>query len=285
MIWLIGCKGMLGKDVAQRLAMHKLPYWGTDSEVDITDGKALARFIAGKDISWIINCAAYTAVDKAETDSERAYAINATGAGNIAHVARQLAAKLIHFSTDYVFSGKGQNSYRETDAVDPQSNYGKSKCAGEKFVISLKKYYLFRISWLYGLHGPNFVATMLRLFREKEELRIVGDQIGSPTYTVQLAENIVTLIQNDRDAFGIYHYSDAGFISWFEYACQIKALAQELAMPIKDVRLHKIATQDYPTPAIRPQNSRMDTSKVQKLLEFKIVNWQENLTRFFEELT
>jgi len=198
-IWLIGNKGMLGKQIEEELVTNKLPFFSTDKEVDITDLKNLNEFIRDKEINWIINCAAYTAVDKAEDEKDQAFLINSNGVENIAEIAKRLKAKVIHFSTDYVFNGSSKTPYIETDKTDPHSVYGESKLEGERHLIEKTEiFFIFRISWLYGIYGNNFVKTMMRLFKEKDQISVVNDQIGSPTYTGQLAKNIIHLIQSDR---------------------------------------------------------------------------------------
>jgi dTDP-4-dehydrorhamnose reductase len=184
MIWLIGNKGMLGTDVELSLIEERIDYIATDADVDITDINSLRTNVDGKGISWIINCSAYTAVDKAEEETEIAFSVNGDGVRNIATVAREKDAPLIHISTDYVYKGDIRGEYMEEDETAPLSIYGKSKLCGEQHLRNeWGKHFIFRLSWLYGLHGNNFIYTMLRLFKEKDEVRVVADQHGSPTYT------------------------------------------------------------------------------------------------------
>ena len=284
MIWLIGGKGMLGSDIAEALSSEGIAFISSDAETDITDIEQLRDFAKNKEIRWIINCAAYTAVDKAESEQELAHKINATGVGNISEIATEINAKLIHFSTDYVFNGSETKPYDETDIPNPIGIYGKTKLAGEIILKEqCQKYFIFRISWLYGVYGNNFVKTMVRLFNEKSELGIVSDQIGAPTYTETLAENIAKLIKSESDKYGIYHYSDNGDISWFDFATEIKDQAVKEGLAPESVKLKPITTDMYPTPAKRPANSRFDKSKV-KQLGFTINPWQENLKKYFAKL-
>ena len=227
-IWLLGDRGMLGRQIAGELKKKDLTFSASDLEVDIGDFQSLKDFSRGKKISWIINCAAYTAVDQAEIESAAAFRINAAGVENLAKLAAGLGAKLVHFSTDYVFDGQNNRPYRENDQPRPLSQYGLSKWQGEKLLLARwQSIFIFRISGLYGVFGKNFVSTMLRLFREKTEVRVVNDQFGSPTYAAALARNVVNLIGADGERFGLYHYCDSGAISWYDFAARIMARALE----------------------------------------------------------
>ena len=285
MIWLVGEKGMLGADIRESLISRKIPFFASDIDVDITDMQKINKFISGRAIRWIINCAAYTAVDKAETEQQEAQDLNAKGAKNLAKVAKLTGAKLIQFSTDYVFNGEKKSPYGEEDPVSPTSVYGKTKLAGEVEIRKhLDQYYIIRISWLYGIHGQNFVKTMLRLFDEKTELGIINDQIGGPTYTKQLASNIIKLLKAKEKPYGIYHYSDEGSISWYDFALEIKKIAQENGLLAKDPRINPITTDMYPLPAKRPENSCFNKQKVVNLLGFEIKDWKVNLKAYLKEM-
>ena len=284
MIWVIGCKGMLGRQLCAELDKGGRTYCASDIEVDITDVDAITRFVEGKEVDWMVNCSAYTAVDKAESDSAKAHAVNALGAGNLAVVAERVASKLVHFSTDYVFDGELDRPYKESDKVNPLSVYGKTKLAGEHLIQdNTSKAFIIRISWLYGRHGGNFVKTMLRLFSEKDELNVVNDQFGSPTYAAALSENIIRLVGSGSDAFGIYHYADDGYISWYDFAVRIKVFAREYGLSIKDVKINPVPSERYPTPARRPRNSRFDKTKVKRELNFEVSGWMDNLGSYFRE--
>jgi dTDP-4-dehydrorhamnose reductase len=190
MIWLVGVNGMLGREIAEKLSSEKMQFISSDIDVDITDKRALDAFVEDKNIDWIINASAYTAVDKAEAEEELAEKINAFGVGNLAAVARDKGAKIVHFSTDYVYNGEGTSFHKETDSVEPVSAYGRTKLNGEIAVQErLSKYFIFRISWLYGVYGNNFVKTMVKLFNDRPELNIINDQIGAPTNASGLAYN------------------------------------------------------------------------------------------------
>jgi dTDP-4-dehydrorhamnose reductase len=283
-IWLLGDRGMLGRQMALELQKRGLAFSASDREVDISDFKSLRVFSRGKKISWIINCAAYTAVDQAEIESDAAFRINAAGVENLARLAAGLGARLVHFSTDYVFDGRKHQPYRENDQPRPLSQYGLSKWQGEKLLLaSWRSIFIFRISGLYGVFGKNFVGTMLKLFRDKNEVRVVNDQFASPTYAAALARNVVSLIGADSERYGLYHYCDSGVISWYDFAVQIMARALENNLLEKKIPLLAITTADYPTRAVRPAYSVLDCGKVVRELNFDINDWRINLDDFFQE--
>lgn len=278
MIWLIGNKGMLGKEVEALLKENKLVFIASDQDVDISNLDQLWRFSSGKSISWIINCAAYTAVDKAEDEPDLAFKINAVGPYNIAKVARAIGAKLIHISTDYVFDGTQIGAYIETDVPNPQCIYGKSKYQGEVYIEqTINKYFIIRTAWLYGKHGSNFVHTMLRLFRERDEISVVGDQYGTPTYAPDLAMVLLKIMQSNSDAYGIYHFTNEGQISWYDFACEIYRLVQNNIIKNKTIHIKKIQTKDYPTKAARPGNSLLSKKKIKDTFQISIPFWQKSL--------
>lgn len=283
-IWLLGDRGMLGRQIAGELQTQGLAFFASDREVDIGDVQSLKEFCRGKKISWMINCAAYTAVDRAEIDGAAALRVNAAGAGNLAELAAGLGARLVHFSTDYVFDGQNRRPYRESDPPRPLSQYGSSKWQGEKLLLDgWRSVFIFRISGLYGVFGNNFVNTMLRLFREQDDVRVVNDQFASPTYAAALARNVVRLIGSDSERFGLYHYCDSGVISWYDFAARIQARALENNLCQKKIPLLAITAADYPTRAVRPAYSALDCSKVVRELNFDIHDWRINLDDFFEE--
>ena len=290
MIWLIGNKGMLGYEVEELLKKNNLPYIASDQEIDITDFSILVQYIKDKKIDWIVNCAAYTAVDKAEEEIEKAYCINRDGVKNIARIALDKQAKLIHISTDYVFDGKKnkQPAYTEENQANPMGIYGKSKLAGEREIISLlDKYFIIRTAWLYGVNGHNFVYTMLRLFREREAITVVDDQWGSPTYAADLAEVILKIIETGSDKFGIYHFTNEGVTNWYEFAREIYDQAKEIGIVngSRNVEINPIKTEEYPTAAIRPQYSVLSKDKVKKEFNLKIRNWYKALEDFLNILS
>ncbi len=283
MIWLIGNKGMLGSEIEALLKKSGLDYVASDRGVDITDKAIVEDFIKDKKIDWMVNCSAYTKVDRAESDSDLCEQINAKGPLNLAEVAKKAGAKLIHFSTDYVFDGTKESPYLPGDAPNPQSVYGLTKLKGEKNILATtNRFFIIRIAWLYGKYGPNFVKTMKRLFGEREELKIVSDQIGAPTYAFVLAQNVIGLIQKDSNAYGVYHYLDAGRISWYDFAVEIYRQAESRGFLPHSVKLLPVPTSEYPTPARRPAFSLLDTTLTQKKLGFKVRDWKENLTHYFD---
>jgi dTDP-4-dehydrorhamnose reductase len=283
-VWLVGADGMLGRQLAGEFSRRGLPFWASDREVDIADPGALAGFARGKRLGWIVNCAAYTAVDRAEAEPETAWAINACGVENLARLAARQGATLVHFSSDYVFAGDRSEPYREEDGPRPLSSYGRSKLGGERrLVAELERHFLLRISWLYGVHGANFVHTMLRLFREKDAVRVVNDQFGSPTYAAALAANVAGLVASGSERFGTYHYCDQGVISWFDFAVAIQELALGSGMIERRVAIEPIPTSAFPAAAVRPLRSVLGTGKVQRELDFQVRPWRANLEAFFRE--
>jgi dTDP-4-dehydrorhamnose reductase len=284
MVWLIGNGGMLGSDVEKLLRTSKIEFIETDLEVDISDYRSLEDFSRGKKVDWIVNCAAYTNVDAAEDEQELAFRINADGPRNLARIAEKLNAKLIHISTDYVFDGMKENAYTEEDQPNPQCVYGESKLAGEKGVQDiLTDYFILRTAWLYGMNGKNFVSTMLRLFGERDEISVVADQWGSPTYTRDLAEAIVTILKGDSNSFGIYHFTNEGRTHWLNFAQHIYDVAKRHDLVERTVVLHPITTEEYPTRAKRPGNSYLSKEKFKNTFHYAIPLWEEALERYFNE--
>ena len=289
MIWLIGNKGMLGNDVEKLLKERGLTYWGSDKEVDISDYKALEKFGKDKKIKWVINCAGYTKVDKAEEEIDEAFRINKDGVRNIALFSAKRQIRLIHISTDYVFDGmcKVPFVYREGDKTNPINIYGKSKLAGEEEIKKiLREYFIIRTAWLYGLKGNNFIYTMLRLFKERDMVKVVEDQWGSPTYTVGLTKTILKIIEDDSVSYGIYHFTNEGMTSWYEFARTIYKKAKRLGLieDNKKVEIQSIKTEDYPTTVKRPKYSVLSREKIKKEFDLKIRKWDEALEDFLISL-
>jgi dTDP-4-dehydrorhamnose reductase len=284
-VWLIGCKGMLGTELSLLLEKSGLPFFGTDREVDITDAATLKQFAGKQPIGWIINCAAYTAVDRAEDDAENCRRLNTLGAANIAACAKSIDARLIHISTDYVFAGNGNRPYREDDATNPIGIYGLTKRDGELAVLENNpRSYIIRTAWLYGRHGGNFVHTMLRLMNERDEVKVVDDQRGSPTWAFDLASTALAFIKaadSGKSApFGIYHYTNEGNITWFDFAKEIFRLGREQGRIAKDCAVKPCSGAEYPAKVKRPSYSVLDKGKIKAALGIEIPEWEKSLKGF-----
>ena len=286
---LIGARGMLAKMV-QEAAPSNLSIQGFKRpDFDLTDAEQVRRSMEDFRPQVIINCCAYTQVDRCEDEEELATRVNGEGPGYLASVARDLDATLVHVSSDYVFSGDANRPYRENDVTGPMSAYGRSKLKGERAILDsgLEKYFIVRTSWLYGPWGKNFVETILRLAAEREELRIVADQVGRPTYTGDLAGAIFRLLDLEADhdtddLYGIYHFANQGQCSWHDFACEIVNIAREKGLPVQAQRIEPIRTEQFPLPAQRPAYSVFDTTKYQKATGASIPSWQESLRAYFE---
>ncbi len=289
MIWLIGNKGMLGNEVEKLLKENNLSYVASDQEIDITNYNLLKRYVENKKVDWIINCASYTVVDKAEEQIKKTYRLNRDGVGNLARIALDKQTKLIHISTDYVFDGKKDKTcaYTEEDKPNPMSIYGKSKLGGEKEIKNvLNEFFIIRTTWLYGLNGSNFVYTMLRLFKERAVIKVVNDQWGSPTYTTDLAGAILKIIEDNSISYGVYHFTNEGMTNWYEFARTIYTKAKRLGLieDNKKVEIQPIKTEDYPTAARRPRYSVLSKGKIEKEFNLKIRDWNEALEDFLVSL-
>jgi len=282
-VLVTGASGQLGVDTVAVLKRKGYNVLGCDrSQLDITDLEQCQQIIDQYDPDVIIHCAAYTAVDAAETDVDGAYLINATGSRNIAVAAEAVQAKMIYISTDYVFNGQGDSPYQEYDNTDPQGIYGKSKRAGEILTQSLcSRYFIVRTSWVYGMHGNNFVKTMLKLGQEKPELKVVHDQKGSPTYTIDLAEFLSELMLTEK--YGVYHASNSDSCTWYEFTGEIFAQAREILGASITAKLEPCTTADFPRPAPRPANSVMDHLSIRTNGFEDLRSWQDGLKAFLKE--
>ncbi len=280
-ILLTGCAGQLGRELKRSLACLGEVVACDRRQLDLAQTDSLRAAIRAMAPTVIVNAAAYTAVDKAEAEPRVADAINAVAPGILAEEAQRLGALLIHYSTDYVFDGTKAGPYTEDDTPAPLSAYGRSKLAGEQAIAaSGARQLIFRTSWVYGLHGANFMKTMLRLGRERNELRVVGDQVGAPTWTRHLAD-VTALILARRDLpdlpNGLYHLAAAGETSWHGYAEAIFAEAQRAGLIEKSPVVHRIASADYPLSAPRPANSRLDCTKFQHDFDLVLPDWRSGL--------
>lgn len=275
-ILVTGVAGQLGYDVMRELNKRGIEAIGVDrSDFDITDREATEKFILSVNPKAVIHCAAYTAVDAAEDNVELCRKVNVNGTENIAKACAKIKAKMLYISTDYVFSGSGDIPYDINAEKAPQNVYGQSKLDGELVVQKyLQNYFIVRISWAFGKNGNNFVKTMLRLGKEREQLSIVSDQIGSPTYTFDLARLLVDMIRTDK--YGIYHATNEGYCSWAEFAKEIMRLAN---LPCKII---SISTEEYPTKAKRPLNSRMNKSSLDKNGFVRLSSWQDALRKYLQ---
>ncbi len=282
-ILVTGSNGQLGSEI------KKLPgnisganFFFTDIDtLDISNQLDLVSYCKKTNFQYIINCAAYTAVDKAETDIELATRINVSAVKNLAEAAKVNNSFLIHVSTDYVFSGHNYTPYKEEDEISPTSVYGKTKADGEKAALQYQNSIIIRTSWLYSSFGNNFVKTILRLAKERESLSIISDQVGTPTYAEDLAKTILDIIiyqGKNTPKPGIYHFSNEGVCSWYDFA---KEIADISAIPIK---VKPIETKDYPTPAQRPCYSVFNKSKIKTTFEIEIPYWKDSLKKCLKEI-
>lgn len=285
-ILIAGAGGQVGRTLTAKLQAGPYNVLALDrAALDITDIDAVRAAVQAYQPDIIMNCAAYTAVDKAESEPEQAYAINRDGAANLAAAAHAADALFIHLSTDYVFDGKGDAPYGENDAAAPQSVYGASKLAGEQAVLAKQpKSIILRTAWIFGEHGANFVKTMLRLGRERDALSIVADQYGGPTYAGDIADAMIRIAAASQQQYGIYHYSGQPYVSWYEFAQHIFAAA-EVQQLLNPPVLTAISTDGYPTPAKRPSNSRLNLAKIEQDYGIMPSNWQGALTDLFPYLT
>ncbi|MNO29369.1 dTDP-4-dehydrorhamnose reductase [compost metagenome] len=283
-VLVTGSAGQLGQDLVLLLQAQDYEVLGCDrQEMDITNLDQCVEIIGGFAPDAVIHCAAHTAVDVAETDIDAAYLINANGSRNVALAAEKAGAKLVYISTDYVFDGMGTQPYHEYDNTDPQSIYGKSKRAGEILVQSLSsKFFIVRTSWVYGKYGNNFVKTMLKLGQEKPLLQVVDDQKGSPTYTVDLANFLLELIQTEK--YGVYHASNTEFCTWYEFTQAIFAEAEDILGLKFTAKLEPCSTEQFLRPAPRPQYSVMEHLAIRTNGFQDIRPWREGLRDFLLEL-
>lgn len=273
-ILVTGANGQLGNE----FRMLESGYPGYEfiflskEQLSITDKESVEKAFGTYKPDWCVNCAAYTAVDKAESDTEQATAINATAAGILAEACATFNTKFIHISTDYVFDGSSSEPYREDHPTGPINAYGQTKLQGEQLVMKHNpNAIIIRTAWVYSFFGNNFVKTMMRLMKERESINVVEDQVGSPTYAADLAQVVMHIITQNAKANGIFHYSNEGRISWYEFALAIRDLTGSRC------KVNPIPSQQYPTPAKRPQYSLLDKSKIASTFLVPIAHWKESL--------
>ncbi|MBW4576912.1 MAG: dTDP-4-dehydrorhamnose reductase [Aphanothece sp. CMT-3BRIN-NPC111] len=286
-ILLTGSTGQLGQELQQTLADYKEVIAARRSTCDLKEADTLRQLMREVQPQLVINTAAYTAVDKAETEPELATAINAIAPTILAQEVQQLGAFLIHISTDYVFDGRQSHPYKENDSPNPLNVYGQTKLAGEEGIReSCDHYLILRTAWVYGAYGKgNFVKTMLKLGQEREEIRVVSDQIGSPTWARNLAEAIAQMIPKlSPEIVGIYHFTNSGVASWYNFAIAIFEEAERLGFPLKVRQVIPITTAEYPTPARRPAYSVLSCSKISGVLGAYPPHWREKVRQMLLEL-
>jgi dTDP-4-dehydrorhamnose reductase len=279
-ILVSGSNGQLGselQEIAGRFKEFQFVFFSR-TELSITDNAAMEKMFALHRPSYFINCAAYTAVDKAEKEKEIAEEINGHAVGAIATLCSQYDCRLIHISTDYVFNGKASTPLKEDDPVDPVNAYGDSKLMGERLAMQHTGAIIIRTSWVYSKYGNNFVKTMKRLMGEKESISVVNDQVGSPTYAADLAAAIMEIITSGKWGPGIYNYSNSGVISWFDFANEIKKQLHSKC------EVYPIPTSQFPTPAKRPAYSVLDKEKIQSVYNIKAREWKESLKECIDKL-
>lgn len=310
MIWVIGANGMLGSEVCEQLKKSKIPFIGTDKEIDITKSENIENFLKMTNskeylkassiksdilkIKWIINCAAYTAVEKAEENQELAYQLNAIAPKKIAQIAQYNGIKLIHISTDYVFDGNSKFPLTEDMKKNPLGVYGNTKSQGEDFIQnSMTQYYIIRTAWLYGFKHPNFVYTMINLMNSKDEINVVNDQIGCPTFAGDLAKVIISIIKksnknekkfdtNSIIPYGIYNYTNMGEISWFDFATKIYELGKKYKRVLKPCKVLPCSSDEFNAKVKRPEYSVLSKNKISSTLKIKIPVWNKSLAKFLK---
>ena len=276
-VLVTGVKGQLGYDVMNELAGRGHEGIGVDiQEMDITDAASVEKVITEAAPDAVIHCAAYTAVDAAEDNVDLCRRVNAGGTENIARVCKALNCKMMYISTDYVFNGQGTRPWEPDDKREPLNVYGQTKYEGELAVETLEKFFLVHIAWVFGVNGKNFIKTMLNLGKTRDHLTVVADQIGSPTYTYDLARLLVDMIETDK--YGRYHATNEGLCSWYEFACEIFKQAG------MNVTVSPVTSDQYPAKAKRPMNSRMDKSKLDEMGFKRLPSWQDALGRYLKEI-
>lgn len=273
-VLVTGVKGQLGYDVVKQLESRQIECRGVDlADFDLTDAGAVHQYIAQYKPTTVVHCAAYTAVDRAEEDRETSFAVNVGGTGAVAVACRDIGAKMVYISTDYVFDGAGDEPFNVQSPRKPQNQYGLTKMLGEDEVTArLEQYFIIRTAWVFGINGSNFVKTMIRLGSEKTDLNVVDDQIGSPTYTADLAVLICDMIATDR--YGVYHATNEGYCSWYDFACAIMQTAGLTA------RVHRVSSEQYPSKTVRPKNSRLAKTSLDAAGFCRLPTWQDALSRF-----
>ena len=277
-VLVTGYNGQLGYDVVKRLWELDIESKGVDvSDFDLTNKEEVQAYIREYSPDVVVHCAAYTVVDKAEDEKELCYVVNVSGTEYVAEVCKELNAKMVYISTDYVFNGEGEEPFEVDSPVGAKNQYGLTKYQGELEVQKyLDKYFIVRVSWVFGINGNNFIKTMLRLGKEREEINVIDDQVGSPTYTSDLAKLIVDMIQTEK--YGVYHASNEGYCSWYEFT---KEIFKQVGYTTK---VNPITTDRYPAKAIRPLNSRMSKKSLDEAGFERLCKWEDALKNYLSEL-
>lgn len=285
-IFITGANGQVGTELTRQATDLGWQVMAVDrDQLDIADANAVERLVSEFTPDVVINAAAYTAVDRAESEKDAAYAVNRDGPANLAGACEALGIPLIHYSTDYVFDGSKADAYVEEDSVAPLGVYGESKLAGENAVLDgCTKHLILRTSWVFSAHGGNFVKTMLRLGAEREELGVVADQFGKPTSAAEIARVTLELLSNKTQVWGIYHLAQPVVTSWHGFAKTVFGEASEQGMDLMIKQVNPIMTSDYPTPARRPTNSELNCEKLESVFGVSIRPWRESLAEVIKEL-
>ena len=273
-----GIKGQLGYDLVKQLTARNHQVYGIErNDLDITDEKAVKAYFEEVKPDALLHCAAYTNVDAAEEDKETAYNVNALGPKYLAQAASKVGAKMVYVSTDYVFDGTAAEPYEVDHPTHPLGVYGETKFAGEEFVKEyLDRYFIVRTAWVFGINGNNFVKTMLRLAEDRDELGVVHDQVGSPTYTVDLARFMIDLVESDK--YGVYHATNEGVCSWYEFAVEI------FNQRGVNVKVNPLTSEQFPRPAARPKYSVLSKKKIIEQGFTPLPNWKKALSAFLREI-
>jgi len=286
---ILGSNGQVGHCLAEQAEKKGLEFYATNSsQLDITDYSKVAEVFCQVNPSLVINATAYTNVEKAEDEPEKALEVNSKSVGNLAGLCSKNNVPLIHISTDYVFDGTKDGYYQETDSVNPINSYGKSKLAGEQAVIAnTGRYVILRTSWVFGRHGKNFVKTMLNLFKSRDELTVVSDQIGGPTFAGDIASAILRIAEvlesrPDFSDWGIFNFSGKEDVSWFEFAKSIYEASRHKQLITKDVSIKPIPASMFKTKAARPQNSKLDLSKIKNVFDISASDWKSEIDNYIE---
>jgi len=284
-VLVTGAAGQLGRETVLALQAAGEDVIGIDrQELDCSKPDQVAEGICAYQADWVINCAAYTNVDKAEQEQELAFLVNRDSARAVAEGVAAYGGRLLHVSTDFIFGGEQSHPYAEDDPANPQGVYGQSKWDGEQAVQAIMPdAVILRTAWVYGIHGHNFVKTMLRLAAERDELRVVDDQIGTPAWTADITRALLFLTK--ADARGVFNFTNEGVASWYDFASEIIANARDLGFPLKVKKISPIPTVDFPLPATRPAYSVLSKVKIRQALDYPIPHWRQSLTAMMQELS